>query len=123
MSEHMKRHHTRADHSSEVISFLHKGIFYAIPEKIAKKYQITQSDAGSCDALDAFQGLIDEHTAPGLALKGVRAKEGFTQVQLAKKLKITQANLSAMENGRRPVGKVMAKRIAKLFGLDYRLFL
>lgn len=36
---------------------------------------------------------------------------------------ITQTNLSAMENGRRPIGKELAKRIAEKFQVDYRIFL
>jgi hypothetical protein len=32
-------------------------------------------------------------------------------------------NLSAMENGRRSIGKELAKRIAEQFDMDYRHFL
>jgi transcriptional regulator with XRE-family HTH domain len=56
-------------------------------------------------------------------LKGVRGRESLTQVEFAAKLGITQANLSKMENGRRPIGKAMAKRIGKMFRVDYRYFL
>jgi transcriptional regulator with XRE-family HTH domain len=56
-------------------------------------------------------------------LKGLRAREGLSQVEFAKKINITQANLSAMENGRRPIGKIVAKRIEKVFGTNYRYFL
>ncbi len=40
-----------------------------------------------------------------------------------KKLNVSQTNLSAMENGRRAIGKELAKRIAILFEVDYRVFL
>jgi transcriptional regulator with XRE-family HTH domain len=52
----------------------------------------------------------------------LRYKEDLTQIELTKKLNISQTNLSAMENGRRSVGKELAKRIAVLLGLDYRIF-
>jgi transcriptional regulator with XRE-family HTH domain len=53
----------------------------------------------------------------------LRYREGLTQVELAKQLNISQANLSAMEHGRRTMGKELAKRISDIFCLDYRLFL
>lgn len=56
-------------------------------------------------------------------LKGVRAREGLTQAEFSQKIDVTQSNLSSMENGRRPIGKVIAKRIEKAFGTDYRYFL
>ncbi|WP_425170737.1 helix-turn-helix domain-containing protein [Legionella sp.] len=44
-------------------------------------------------------------------------------MELARILNISQTNLSAMENGRRPIGKELAKRIAEKFEIDYRNFL
>jgi len=35
----------------------------------------------------------------------------------------TQANLSSMESGKRPIGKNKAKLIAEMFDVDYRYFL
>ena len=66
---------------------------------------------------------IAKYSKPGLALRGARAKEGLTQVQLANKLGILQYNLSKMETGARPIGKKMAVRLEKLLGIDYRVFL
>lgn len=66
---------------------------------------------------------IKENGEPGLMLQGARHKEELTQVQLAKKLGMPQSHISAMENGSRPIGKVMAKRLAKVFKMDYRVFL
>jgi ribosome-binding protein aMBF1 (putative translation factor) len=66
---------------------------------------------------------IKKYGKQAIALRGARHRESLTQEQLAKKLKIKQYNLSKMENGKRPIGKVMAKKFAKFFNLDYRLFL
>jgi ribosome-binding protein aMBF1 (putative translation factor) len=56
-------------------------------------------------------------------LRGARFKENMTQVALAKKLKITQSDLSKMEHGKRPIGKKLAQRIANILKVDYRIFL
>ena len=60
---------------------------------------------------------------PNPLLKGLRYREGLSQIDFAKKLNVSQTNLSAMENGRRAIGKELAKRIAVLFEVDYRIFL
>ena len=52
-----------------------------------------------------------------------REMAGMTQVELAKLLKMPQANLSQVESGRRSVGKALAKKMAKIFQVDYRVFL
>lgn len=56
-------------------------------------------------------------------LRGARYKEGLTQIELAKRLKITQSDLSKMEHGKRPIGKKLAQRIAETLQVDYRIFL
>jgi transcriptional regulator with XRE-family HTH domain len=72
---------------------------------------------------EVFGSIEKQYTKPGVLLQGTRHREGLTQVQMAKKIKVTQADLSNMENGRRPVGKETAKRIEKAFGVNYRYFL
>ncbi len=68
-------------------------------------------------------GRIKKFTKPGLALRGARLKEGFTQVELAKKIGVAQYNLSKMEKGERPIGRKMAMRLGKVLKIDYRVFL
>ncbi|MBF0502377.1 MAG: helix-turn-helix transcriptional regulator [Candidatus Riflebacteria bacterium] len=65
--------------------------------------------------------MIGNH--PGTALRGLRAREGLTQKALAQKIGITQSHVSSLENGHRPIGKVMAKKLAKTFNLNYKVFL
>lgn len=60
---------------------------------------------------------------PGMALHGLRVREGLTQKEMAKKLGIAQSHISAMEKGTRTIGKAMAKKIVEVFGGDYRVFL
>ncbi|MDR2851194.1 MAG: helix-turn-helix domain-containing protein [Desulfovibrio sp.] len=56
-------------------------------------------------------------------MRGLRYRECLTQKQLAEKMGINTQNLSHMEHGRRPVGKEMAKRFAKILNTDRRLLL
>lgn len=72
---------------------------------------------------EAFKSLIHKHAEGGLILKGCRSKKNVTQKTLADALDISQHHISEMENGKRPIGKEMAKRFAKFFKTDYRIFL
>ena len=58
-----------------------------------------------------------------VALKGARKREGLTQADLAGRLQISQTHISEMERGQRPIGKEMARRLAKGVGVDYRVCL
>lgn len=62
-------------------------------------------------------------TRSSVHLKGLRYREGLTQVQLAEKTGIRQNHLSEMENGKRTIGKETAKKLATVLNTDYRLFL
>ena len=55
--------------------------------------------------------------------RGLVTGEGLTQEQLAQGLGTKRTNLSEMENGRRPIGKNLAKRLAQVLKTDYRVFL
>ena len=60
---------------------------------------------------------------PGDALKGARLMERLTQAQLAGKIDIKPHHVSEMENAKRPIGKEMAKRLAKALNTGYKVFL
>ena len=70
-----------------------------------------------------FLREIRKHSEGGLVLRGCRSKADITQKKLASALSISQHHISEMENGKRPIGKEMAKRFAAFFKTDYRLFL
>jgi ribosome-binding protein aMBF1 (putative translation factor) len=61
--------------------------------------------------------------AGGASIRGGRAKEGLTQRQLAELTGIPQRHISEMENGKRPIGKETARKLAKVLKVDYRVFL
>ncbi|MBM4273403.1 MAG: helix-turn-helix transcriptional regulator [Deltaproteobacteria bacterium] len=58
-----------------------------------------------------------------IALRGARKKEGLSQKELARLAGMKQAHISEMENGKRPIGKELAKRLSKVLKVDYRVFL
>ena len=117
MSEHMRKPHTE-----NIAMVTWHGAYYALPVRVIEKYRIKE-DNKHLSIDDVFGDLIEEHGEPGLLLKGLRHREDLSQIELAKILNISQTNLSAMENGRRAIGKELAKRISQKFEVDYRIFL
>jgi ribosome-binding protein aMBF1 (putative translation factor) len=59
----------------------------------------------------------------GKALAGARYREGLTQNQLSELTGIPERHISEMENGKRPIGKEMAKRLGKALNISYKVFL
>lgn len=64
-----------------------------------------------------------KYTRPGAVLRGARLRKEFTQQALANQLGIAQNHISAMEYGKRPIGKKMAQRLAEALHVNYRIFL
>lgn len=117
--------HTKTRHiKNDLISLSYQGVSYLVPEKILRPYkQETLPLSNAIPARNVFADMERTQTKSGALLKGLRYRENMTQVQFAQKIGITQANLSSMENGRRAIGKEIAKRIQAIFKVDYRYFL
>ena len=60
---------------------------------------------------------------PGSAIRGLRFREELTQARLAEIMGVKRQHISEMENGKRPIGKAMAKRLAKALNTGYKVFL
>ena len=114
----MKKHHTRSKNST--IEVRRAGIVYQIPLKVAEKYIVSNE---MVSAKDVFSDLNKKYTKPGALLRGLRARENLTQVEMAKEIHVTQSDISQMEHGTRNIGRKIAQRIAGLFDIDYRSFL
>ena len=71
---------------------------------------------------EAFPEYKDEDL-PSVCLRGSRHKEGLTQRQLSGITGIPQRHISEMENGKRSIGKEMAKRLGKALNISYKVFL
>lgn len=66
---------------------------------------------------------IRQFSEAGVMLRGYRYKKNITQLELSKAIGVNQHHISKMENGKRPIGKEMAKRLAAFFETDYGVFL
>ena len=58
-----------------------------------------------------------------VALRAYRHRENLTQRQLAELTGIPQRHISEMENGKRSIGKELAKRLGKALNVGYKMFL
>ncbi len=88
--------------------------------------QSLQSQVDSEDEIPAdevFKDIDKKYGKVGAIIRGCRARDGLTQKQLARRLRIHQVHISQIENGKRVVGKKLAQKLAQVFNTDYRLFL
>lgn len=60
---------------------------------------------------------------PRGALVAYKNARSWTQQELSRLSKIPQSDLSKIINGKRPIGPVIAKKLADAFGVDYKKFL
>ena len=60
---------------------------------------------------------------PGTLLSGARYREDMTQVELSERTGIPRRHISEMENGKRPIGKANARKLAEALDIDPRLLL
>ncbi len=137
MSAPMKKH--RTSHGVRVTIGGRNPKSFLVPKKAAegviellRPYALEESNEPRSDeprlrefrsSEEVFAGLHAKYGRAGTVLRGFRAREGLTQQRLAEKIGATQGDISAMEHGRRPIGKSMAMRLAKVFKTDYRVFL
>jgi transcriptional regulator with XRE-family HTH domain len=57
-----------------------------------------------------------------VALRAYRTRENLTQKELAARTGIPQHHISEMENGKRPIGKERARKLAEQLGVgDWRM--
>lgn len=102
--------------------------FVGSPEVISRLRKFAlEVGAGVIEATDTIP-VIEispeiEANPGGVYLRGIRLREELSQEELAKLTGIPRSNISAMEHGKRPVGKETAKRLAAVLKCDYRRFL
>ncbi len=111
--------HTKTRHIEEA-RFAGKPAAIARLRKLASELG-AQEVNDNISAEEIFPDLTTNR--PGVALRGMRSREGLTQTQLAMKVEIPQRHISEMENNKRPIGKATAHKLADALGTDYRLFL
>ena len=116
MLEHTKKRHT------DVV----EARFIGSVESI-RRLKTFASEAGAIDISDRipWREVFPEsiENMPGTLLSGYRHREGLTQEVLSEKAQIPRRHISEMENGKRPIGKENAKKLGRVLGVDYRMFL
>jgi len=70
-----------------------------------------------------LQKEIKAITTPGKLIRAYRVRAGMTLVELAGAIGTKYPNLSAIENDRRAVGLIMARKLGEVLGVDYRKFI
>ncbi len=95
-------------------------------EKKAEALSIMETlgfvDTSSIPWREAFPE-VDDAALPGISLRAARRREGISQERLSEISEIPQRHISEMENGKRPIGKETAKRLAKALNTSYKVFL
>ena len=89
--------------------------------RLAKKAPQAKTAAPEKEWYTIEETFPDHHA--GHRLRGARYREDISQRQLSQLTGVSVQNLSAMENGRRPIGKEMAKRLGATLNVDWRLLL
>ena len=66
---------------------------------------------------------LDDAELPATFLRGARYREGLTQQALSNMTGVPKRHISEMENGKRPIGKRNARRLADALHIDPRRLL
>lgn len=122
MSEHMKRHLTKDD-----IVILVRGKEIDLKTSIKISFaniinELVESKSASAEEIHG-DWIYNPRLRVAKYLKGIRKREGLTQLQVCQKLKIQQANLSKMESGERPVPKNLIGKISKLYNIRKKMLM
>lgn len=128
MSAPMKKHHT-SDLIEVTIQDRSKTKF-AIPRSASPRLIDFLQSLQALDKRDdlitadeVFKDIDEKYGKIGATIRGLRARDGLTQTELAKKLEIHQRHVSQIEHGKRTIGKKLAHKLAEIFQTNYRLFL
>lgn len=125
MSERTKMYRTKS--RKTVLCVSEQGSVYKLPQTVLNKYTVNRSvdyvkarkmvgSALEVVETDPFEDINKKYTKMGALLKAVRLREGLNQQDFARLINVTQGDLSKMERGVRPIGKLLITRIAKKFG-------
>ena len=130
MSERTKKLHTDAN-IEVVIHGDDSAMRYMLPRSSVQKLMIQLKQFKVVEAGDeemvspeeVFKDIYAKYGVIGATIRGFRLRDEMTQAMLAVKLEVRQSHISEMEHSKRPVGKKLAQKLAKIFRTNYRLFL
>ncbi len=124
MSEHMKKRPIKT--KKAVLCVSEEGQVYEVSRSVLDKYRSSSDNyqkarqlvrnALSVTPEEVFAEINAKYTKTGALLRAIRLREGLNQKMFAQLIGVTQGDLSKMEHGKRPIGKLLTARIAKKFG-------
>jgi len=123
----MNKLHTNKEMTYKVVIEMpgKKKLHSFVPAKHFEKLEAFLEKYGQFEGSVPWEGLaasrIKKYGKAGLALRGARFRKGISQKELAKRCGITQENISKMENRQRPIGKRVAKKLAKALHIDFEI--
>jgi DNA-binding XRE family transcriptional regulator len=91
--------------------------------KTSRELSEVEIEERSISASDYYEQSYGDFPKWAVLLSGLRNREGLTQAALGQMIGVAQYHISRMERGKRPIGKNLAKKLADLFKIDYRIFL
>ena len=100
---------------------------FSVPADLVLEVREVMRQMGIAEAEEYY--TVDEvfpysnEEKPRVFLRGARHREDLTQVQLAEKAGIPARHISEMENGKRPIGKHNARKLAEALNIDPRRLL
>ena len=105
---------------------VHPKVISVLKEVYGKKLELTKDDDD--EYIDAFETNWFKKTkkrlTPGNNMKIYREIHKMTQADLGEKLGgISRQNISHMERGIRPISKITAKKLAKMFEVSVENFI
>jgi DNA-binding XRE family transcriptional regulator len=119
MQVHVKTPRTKVNIEGVISSKLLK----ALKEDFGDKLIIEDDEYELAKNMNWYKKISAEMTS-GDHMKVYRETRGLTQNLLGKKLGgISRHHISDMENGRRPIGKEVAKKLAEIFNTSVEKFL
>lgn len=96
---------------------------YYNPRVIAEVLSRAQRAKSPDIKLKDLSRFLDIKVKPSEYLKEQRKRMGFTLAQLSSLTGIAVSNLSALESGKRPLGIITAKKLAKALKIHYKSLL
>ena len=129
MSEHMRKHPTNGKAAYRVVVEMpgkKKKLSFVLEKHLPKLEEFLEKYGHSEESIpweELAASRIKKYGKARLALRGARFREGLSQKELAKRCGISQENISKMENGQRPIGEKVAKKLAKALKINYKLLL
>lgn len=134
MLVHTKKHHTK---ETTIMCLTEQGNVLKLPKSIARnlaQYEVQDvkligkikkqiKKTLTTEPEEAFAQVNEKYGKANALVKAIRLREGMSQTQFAAVIHVMQGDLSKIERGNRSIGREIAQRIGKKFGINPNLLL